>query len=60
MKFEMYKDDAGEYRWRLKSSNGQTIAASGEGYKNRGDCAGIIGKIRVGAQGASIVDLDDA
>lgn len=60
MKFEMYKDAAGEWRWRLIADNGKTIASSGEGYKNRGDCAGIIGKIRVGAQNASIVDLDDA
>lgn len=60
MTFEMYKDDAGEYRWRLKSGNGKIIATSGEGYKNRGDCAGIIGKIRVEAQTASILDLDDA
>lgn len=29
--FELYKDKSGEYRWRLKASNGQTIAGSGEG-----------------------------
>lgn len=33
-KFELYKDTAGEYRFRLKASNGQTILAS-EGYKQR-------------------------
>lgn len=33
-KFELYRDKAGEYRFRLKASNGQTILAS-EGYKQR-------------------------
>lgn len=31
-KFEVFQDAAGEWRWRLKSSNGQ-IVASGQGYK---------------------------
>jgi uncharacterized protein YegP (UPF0339 family) len=31
-KFEIYKDKAGEFRFRLKSSNGQTVLTS-EGYK---------------------------
>ena len=31
-KFEIYSDAAGEFRWRLKASNGR-IVASGEGYK---------------------------
>ena len=34
-KFELYKDKAGEYRFRLKASNGQAILV-GEGYKARG------------------------
>lgn len=32
MKFEVYKDSAGEWRWRLKAANGKVLA-SGEGYK---------------------------
>ncbi|MCT8327965.1 YegP family protein [Albidovulum sediminis] len=31
-KFELYKDNGGEFRFRLKAGNGQTILAS-EGYK---------------------------
>ncbi|MBB5519271.1 YegP family protein [Amphiplicatus metriothermophilus] len=31
-KFEIYNDKAGEFRFRLKAANGQTILAS-EGYK---------------------------
>ena len=33
-KFEIYKDKKGEFRFRLKASNGQTILAS-EGYKQK-------------------------
>ncbi|MEZ5560564.1 MAG: YegP family protein [Pseudomonadales bacterium] len=33
-KFELYKDKAGEFRFRLKSTNGQNILAS-EGYKSK-------------------------
>ncbi|MEM9170347.1 MAG: YegP family protein [Pseudomonadota bacterium] len=31
-KFELYKDNAGEFRFRLKAGNGENILAS-EGYK---------------------------
>jgi uncharacterized protein YegP (UPF0339 family) len=34
-KFEVYEDKAKEFRWRLLASNGQTVAASSEGYKAR-------------------------
>ena len=34
-KFELYKSSNGEFRWRLKSSNGQIIATSGEGYTTK-------------------------
>jgi uncharacterized protein len=40
--FEVYKDRGGKFRWRLKASNGQVIATSGEGYSDKGSCmAGI-------------------
>lgn len=38
MSFYVYLDSASEYRWRLKASNGQIIATSGEGYKRKADC----------------------
>ncbi len=34
-KFELYKDKAGEHRWRLKHANGNVIAASSEGYSSK-------------------------
>jgi uncharacterized protein YegP (UPF0339 family) len=38
---EVYEDAAGEWRWRAKADNGETVADSGEGYINRGDCLQI-------------------
>ena len=31
--FELYKDKRGEFRWRLKHSNGNILATSSESYK---------------------------
>ena len=33
--FELYEDNAGEWRWRLRHRNGNIIADSGEGYSSR-------------------------
>jgi uncharacterized protein YegP (UPF0339 family) len=41
-KFAMYKDKAKEWRWKLVAPNGQTIADSGEGYKNKSDMINMI------------------
>lgn len=35
MKVVVYKDAAGQWRWRLKAKNGRNVADSGEGYKTR-------------------------
>lgn len=35
--FQFYEDKAGEYRWRLKDTNGAIVADSGEGYGSRKD-----------------------
>ena len=31
---EVYKDEAGEFRWRRKNEQGEPRSDSGEGYKN--------------------------
>jgi uncharacterized protein YegP (UPF0339 family) len=33
-----YKDDKGEWRWRLNAADGRIIADSGQGYKHLSDC----------------------
>lgn len=35
--YYLYKDTKGFWRWRFVSTNGRTIADSGEGYYNRSD-----------------------
>ena len=37
LKFEVYKDKAGEFRWRLKAANSSTLATGGQGYKAKAD-----------------------
>ncbi len=44
-KFEVYVDNAGEYRFRLKAKNGQNIAAS-EGYATEKSCLNGIESVR--------------
>lgn len=49
MSFTIFKDTAGQFRWRLKASNGRTIADSGEGYLNKADCQAGIRLVQSGA-----------
>ena len=37
-KYEMYEDAANEWRWRYRSSNGNIIGMSSEGYTTKGAC----------------------
>jgi uncharacterized protein YegP (UPF0339 family) len=53
-KFEVYVDKAKEYRWRLKASNGQVVAASSEGYKAKAGCEKAIDLIKKGAAKAEV------
>jgi uncharacterized protein YegP (UPF0339 family) len=47
-KFEIYKDKAGEFRFRLKASNGQNILAS-EGYSAKSGCNNGIESVKKNA-----------
>ena len=53
-KFEVYLDKAGEYRFRLKATNGQIIAV-GEGYKAKASCFNGIDSIKRNAPDSPIV-----
>jgi uncharacterized protein YegP (UPF0339 family) len=57
LKFEVYQDKAKEYRWRLKAANGQTIAASSEGYRARADAEHAVELIKKGAAKAAVEDM---
>lgn len=47
-KFELYKDKGGEYRFRLKASNGQNILKS-EGYTTKSSCENGIESVKKNA-----------
>ena len=44
-KFEVYKDKAGEHRFRLKAGNGEVILSS-EGYSQEAGCANGIESVK--------------
>lgn len=54
-KFEIYKDKAEEFRFRLKASNGQIIAVS-EGYKTLQKCKNGIASVKKNSVGSKIVE----
>lgn len=54
-KFEMYVDKAGGFRFRLKATNGEIIAAS-EGYKAKESCESGVDSVRACAPAAQIVE----
>ena len=53
-KFEIYSDKAGQFRFRLKASNGQNILAS-EGYTTKDSCKKGIDSVCRNAPDAKIV-----
>jgi uncharacterized protein YegP (UPF0339 family) len=54
-KFEVYKDKAGEFRFRLKASNGQTLLVS-EGYKTKPSCMNGVDSVRKNSQTDSLYE----
>jgi len=54
-KFEVYADKSGEFRFRLKATNGQVIAVS-EGYKALASCLNGIESVKKNAADAEIVE----
>lgn len=54
-KFEVYKDRAGEFRFRLKAGNGQIIA-TGEGYTTRANCINGVESVKKNAPDAEVVE----
>ena len=44
--FEVYKDKAGEYRWRLRATNTQIIAIASQGYSDKRSCTNAIESVK--------------
>lgn len=53
-RFEVYQDEAGEFRWRLVAANGE-IVASGEGHTRLEDAERAIETVRELAASAAVV-----
>jgi uncharacterized protein YegP (UPF0339 family) len=51
MKFEVYKDAKGEFRWRLRHRNGNILAMASEGYSSKASCMKCIENVQ--ASGAA-------
>lgn len=54
-KFELYKDRAGEFRFRLKAANGEVIATS-EGYSSKSGALNGIESVKKNAPDARTDD----
>lgn len=50
MKFEVYKDAKGEFRWRLRHQNGNILAMASEGYSSKANCMKCIENVQASAK----------
>ena len=57
--FEVYKDQAEKWRWRLVHDNGNIIADSGEGYASRQKCEQGLESVKENAPNASVEKVDN-
>jgi len=57
--FEVFRDSAGEWRWRLVASNGNIIADSGEGYRSKQGAKRGLESVKRSAPGAEVQIVED-
>ena len=55
--YEIFKDKAGKFRFRLVASNGKIIAASEQGFESRQICENTIELLRTCVLEAKILDF---
>jgi len=56
--FEIYKDQGGQFRFRLKSRTGE-IVATGESYPTKAAAKKGVQAVQKAVDGAQVVDLTD-
>lgn len=56
-RFELYRDRAGQFRWRLVHANGHVVADSGQGYASKQKARQGIRSVRRNAPAADVVEL---
>jgi len=54
--FQLYEDDAGEHRWRLRHDNGNIIADGSEGYASKQKARQGLDSVKKNAPGGNVVD----
>jgi uncharacterized protein YegP (UPF0339 family) len=54
--FEVYQDNAKAFRWRLKATNGQVVAAATKGQKTKGDAEKVTALISKEGPKATLVE----
>ncbi len=54
MKFVVYKDSGGKYRWRLVAGNGQTVGSSGEAFESQSNARRAAENVRDSAGSATV------
>lgn len=58
IRFELYRDTAGQHRFRIVAANGETIAAS-EGYRRKLDCLETIALLRTQSATATVEEVEN-
>lgn len=56
---EVYRDNAGEHRWRMKR-NGEIMADSGEGYSSKSEAQNGLERVEKYAPEADVLDIGEA
>ena len=58
--FELFEDQGGEWRWRLRHDNGEIIGDSGEGYASKSNAKRALGRVREHVAAADYLRVDPA
>ncbi len=58
-KFEIYKDNSGEYRWEFKANNGETIAVVSESHPSKDDAKHSVEIMQKETASAEVIDLTE-
>ncbi|WP_115865282.1 YegP family protein [Halorussus litoreus] len=56
--FELYRDDADEYRWRLRHDNGEIIAAAARGFSSKSAARNGLDSVRTHVGPADYLEFD--
>ena len=56
--FELFRDNADEYRWRLRHDNGNVVADGGQGYASKQKAKQGLRSVQSNAPGAAVEESD--